>query len=1046
MCHRLLILPASLFGLWLWSVALTLAANGPAADRGRVIGVLEDFDKVPSGQFQKGFLESWRWTNEVRARARDSSQLEIVDAPEGKGKHLRVRIKDEKILAGDALSLLRLTQFFPPEADAVRIRIRVTSGQAVIYVGGPTAYYGNSDVFSEAETIRAGDQPAWVDVVCNFNHPTWRNYRRAGFSTDAPRNYYNRWAQEPLGVFVAAGTHGEFFIDRIEVVALGEGQPFAAFAPGQIRKTKTIADFESDQLDRTFSLYMADGEAEWFEQSWKREKPLRFMPQQLSIIDSGANGKRSLACTGSTAEEVHCIGIRTGGDSKANALAVRMAVAAPDQDNTLVGAGLMVPIDFLVIVAPAGRDFPWQRFAPSDELRAFKGPGFDYQFSYRTIRDYADVDFAVYQTRRYLKPSEWATLVLPAADFTCIYGHGLYRRRLIDHKPLTCDDVIAVAWLNPWCRVGKRDANVTTQIDELSFVHVPGSAAQQRSFWQVPDVKNLQYRDSTSPRGRFRHIALPEDLGPRAPPKKAVTSADVVIRSGTVIDGTGQPGMIADVAIAAGRVVAIGQLKNVQAQETIDARDRIVCPGFIDLHSHADQGILEFRPAENYIRQGVTTLVCGNCGSSPIDVAEFFRKLRDGGTGPNICLLIGHGSVRREVIGTLNVAPNAEQLAQMKYLVRKAMQDGAAGMSTGLTYSPSSYGTTEEISELAKELTPFNGFYATHMRDEGTKVFEAIDEALKIGREAGVPVHISHHKISAASAFGLTRLTLRRIDEARAAGMDVTLDQYPYGAGSGSLSFYVPQSSFAGGLDAYRRRIADPLQRAEIVAAVEDVFRRKLFEAGQLPDKEEYIAAALARVQIARVPQEPKLAGRTLTDILRELGSKVTIHDGAEVLVDLVGRGAVGINHTLDSRPGGDVDRVMQHPLTAIASDGSVFEFGKDSPHPRSYGCFPRVLGHYVRERKVLNLENAIHKMTELPARRLGWQDRGFIAADQWADIVVFDPRTVIDKATFLDPHQHSVGIEHVLVRGQFVLKAGKMTGKLPGQPLAAKRSNPTDK
>ena len=514
MFHRLLVVPVGLYGLWLSSVALTMAADGPAADRGRVVGVLEDFDKLPSGPFQKGFLDSWRWTDEVRARARDSSQLEIVDATDGQGKRLRVRITDETVLAGEALSLLRLPQFYPPEADAVRIRVRVTSGQAVIYVGGPTAYYGNSDVFSEPQTIRAADPPEWVEVVCNFNHPTWRNYRRSGFSTAAPRNYYSRWAQEPIGVFVAAETRGEFFIDRIEVVALGEGRPFATFAPDQIRQTSSIADFETDQLKRTFTLYMADGEAEWFEQSWKREKPLRFVPQQLALVEGGLDGKRSLACTGKTAEEVHCVGIRTTGDSEANALAVQISVAAPDQTNTLIGVGPTVPIDFLVLVAPVARPFPWQRFAPPEALRAFKGPGFDYQFSYRTMRDLADVDFAIYQTRRYLQPSEWTTLVLPAADFTCIYGHGLYRRRLIDHEPLTCDDVIAVAWLNPWCRVGKRDAQVTTRIDGLSFVHVPGSSAEHRSFWQVPDVKKLQHRESDSPRGRIRHLALPADLPP----------------------------------------------------------------------------------------------------------------------------------------------------------------------------------------------------------------------------------------------------------------------------------------------------------------------------------------------------------------------------------------------------------------------------------------------------------------------------------------------------------------------------------------------------
>ncbi len=512
---------------------------------------------------------------------------------------------------------------------------------------------------------------------------------------------------------------------------------------------------------------------------------------------------------------------------------------------------------------------------------------------------------------------------------------------------------------------------------------------------------------------------------------------DVLIRNGTLFDGTGQRGTRADVAIDAGRIVAIGKLEAMTAKDVVDAKDRVVCPGFIDLHSHADRGILQFRAAENYIRQGVTTLLCGNCGSSPVNVTEFFDQLRDGGTGPNIALLIGHGSVRREVIGSLNVPPTSEQLVQMRRLVREAMQAGAVGMSTGLTYSPSSYGTTEEIIELAKEFAPFGGFYATHMRDEGTKVFEAMDEALKIGREARVPVHISHHKISAASVFGLTRLTLQRIEEARSAGFDVTLDQYPYGAGSGGLSFYVPQDSLSGGLEAYRRRIADPAQRAEIVAGVKDVFVKKLFEAGQSPDNAEHTAVALARVQVARAPQDPKLAGQTLTDVLRAQGKEVTVHNGAEVLVDLVAGEAVGINHTLDARPGGDVERVMQHPLTAIASDGSVFEFGKDSPHPRSYGCFPRVLGHYVRERKVLMLEEAIHKMTQLPARRLGWHDRGLVAQGQWADVVVLDPQTVADKATFSEPHQHSIGIEHVLVRGQFVLKSGQMTGALPGRPLS---------
>jgi N-acyl-D-aspartate/D-glutamate deacylase len=511
---------------------------------------------------------------------------------------------------------------------------------------------------------------------------------------------------------------------------------------------------------------------------------------------------------------------------------------------------------------------------------------------------------------------------------------------------------------------------------------------------------------------------------------------DILIRHGRVIDGNGKPGIRADIGILDGRITSVGKLDDASAGTLIDATGLVVCPGFIDLHSHADRGILQFRSAENYIRQGVTTLVCGNCGSSPTDVAEFFRKLREKGTGPNIALLIGHGSVREAVMGRINVAPTDKQLAEMKRLVREAMQSGAVGLSTSLRYGPGAYATTEEIVELAKEIKPFGGFYATHMRDEGTKILEAVEEALEIGRKAGVPVHISHHKISSASVFGLTRLTLERIDKARAAGVDVTLDQYPYGAGSGGMSLYVPQASLSGGLDAFRKRIADPKQKARIVEAVEELLIRKIYEADQRISDKTHTAIALQRIQVARAKHDSNLEGKNLTQILQSRGKDVTLRTGAELLVELISHGTGGINHTLDDRPGGDVDRVMLHPLTCIASDGSVFPFGSGHPHPRSYGCYPRVLGHYVRNRKLLSLEQAIQKMTLLPANRLRWRDRGRIEPGKVADVVVFNPRTVTDKATFIVPHRHSVGIEHVIVHGRFVLKSGKMTEKLPGRPL----------
>ena len=515
---------------------------------------------------------------------------------------------------------------------------------------------------------------------------------------------------------------------------------------------------------------------------------------------------------------------------------------------------------------------------------------------------------------------------------------------------------------------------------------------------------------------------------------------EILIRGGLLVDGSGLAGVPADVGISKGRIVAVGRLDGATGRTVINAKRRVVCPGFIDLHSHADRGILEFRAAENYIRQGVTSLLCGNCGSSPTDVAEFSRKLRDGGTGPNISLLIGHGSVRQQVIGRINRPPSDDELARMKKLVRQAMRDGAVGLSTSLRYGPGSYAKTDEIIALAREVAPFGGFYATHMRDEGTRILEAIEEALSIGRSAGIPVHISHHKISSASVFGLTRLTLATIDRARVAGLDVTLDQYPYGAGSGGVALYVPQASLSGGLDEFRRRIADAKQRAEIIAGVEDLLIRKLYEADQSPADPDHTAEALARVQIARARHDPRLEGRNLAEILRSRDSKITLRNGALLLVELVSHGVGGINHTIDARPGGDVDRVMTHPHTCIASDGGVFRFGSGHPHPRSYGCYPRVLGHYVRERRLLGLEEAIHKMTALPARRLGWKDRGLIKAGCRADVVVFDPRRVRDKATFVDPHRHSVGFDHVLVNGVFVLKAGKMTGQLPGRPLGLAR------
>ena len=525
----------------------------------------------------------------------------------------------------------------------------------------------------------------------------------------------------------------------------------------------------------------------------------------------------------------------------------------------------------------------------------------------------------------------------------------------------------------------------------------------------------------------------------------ATGQVDIILRGATVIDGSGQPRHRADVAIKGSRIVALGDLGNTKAKQTIDANGKILCPGFIDLHSHADRGILAHRDAENYIRQGVTTLVCGNCGSSPTDVAAFFKDLRRDGIGPNLALLVGHGSIRKRVMGRLNAPPSPEQLQKMQQLVRQAMKDGASGLSTSLRYGPGTYATTDEIVALAKEVKPFGGFYATHMRDEGTRILEAVEESLQIGQQSGIPVHISHHKISSASVFGLTRLTLARIDKARAAGRDVTLDQYPYGAGSGGMDLYVPQWSLSGGMDAFRARLKQPQVRKRIEDGVKDLLLRKIYEANQRSDNPTHTAAALSRIRVARAIHDESLEGKTLTQILRERKQTVALQQGCDLLIELISKGTTGINHTLEERPGGDVDRVMQHPQTCVASDGSVFQFGTGNPHPRSYGCFTRTLGHYVRQRQLLTLEQAIQKMTQLPATRMGWSDRGLLTANAIADIVIFDPKTVTDKATFLNPHQYSTGIEYVLVNGRLVLKAGKMTGQRPGEPVSPSQTATRD-
>jgi hypothetical protein len=497
-----------------WTTA-TLTADetgvATAGNREQVLGTLVDFGAMPLGPYQKGHLDFFRWPEEVRRRGEALSRVAIeADEPGGKPV-LRVRLLGPIPFEQGPFPLLRLAPFLPPEADVVRVRLKVHSGRIVTFVGGPTAYYANSDAFTRTEQVSAGEAPEWTTIHFSFNHPLRRNYRRAGLSTDATRIYYNRWAQEPLGIYLAAGTHGDFSIASVEAVARGEGRPFATFAAADVRTLGSIADFEDGRTDDVFTAYMSDGETEWFESSWRRDRPLRFTPAERSIVDGPEPGTKAVSCVGPSAEEVHCTGLRTTGEPGANALRITLRHDAPQYRNTVVGLGRAEAIDFLVFTTSTKQTPPWSAFVAGAELRRCGGPGFDYQFSYRAIRDRQDVGFAIYQARRYVRPQEWTTLVLPTADFVCVYGGGVYRTRYLENAPLAAQDVAAVAWLNPWCRAGDGRSDVALAIDAIEFVRIPGTPAEHLSFWQLDGSTHERLVEGTDRGNRQMLMLLPGD-------------------------------------------------------------------------------------------------------------------------------------------------------------------------------------------------------------------------------------------------------------------------------------------------------------------------------------------------------------------------------------------------------------------------------------------------------------------------------------------------------------------------------------------------------
>lgn len=494
---------------------------------------------------------------------------------------------------------------------------------------------------------------------------------------------------------------------------------------------------------------------------------------------------------------------------------------------------------------------------------------------------------------------------------------------------------------------------------------------------------------------------------------------DVVIAGGRLVDGSGAPWRLADVGIRGDRIAAIGWLDGQPAARRIDAKGMVVAPGFIDPHVHARERLFELPRAEGYLLQGLTTVVDGNDGSSPLPLAPYFAKAEAAGFSPNLALFVGHGTIREAVMGTANRFASPEEMTRMKALVAEAMRDGALGLSTGLAYIPGNYASIDELVALSETVREYGGIYISHMRDEGGKVLDSVRETIAIGERARLPVQISHHKVGGRRQFGQSVQSLGLITDARLRGVDVTFDQYPYTASQTGLSLIFPRWALAD--DRLKERLGNPAERREI-------------RAGMLEFIDERFGDDPARIQLVRCGFDRTLAGKTVADLLRERGRPFTQPEMAEAIIDLQLKGGCSaIFHAYDEP---DVVRLLQSPLGMIGSDGSLSQPGDGSPHPRAFGTYPRVLGRYVREQKVLSLEDAVRKMTSFPAARLGLGDRGLVKVGLMADITVFDPATVIDRATFADPHHYSTGIRYVLVNGQLTVSEGVHTGVRAGRVI----------
>jgi N-acyl-D-amino-acid deacylase len=501
----------------------------------------------------------------------------------------------------------------------------------------------------------------------------------------------------------------------------------------------------------------------------------------------------------------------------------------------------------------------------------------------------------------------------------------------------------------------------------------------------------------------------------------AQQNCDILIKDGKVIDGTGNGWYYADVAVKDGKIISIQKNCTLSAAKLIDAKGLIVAPGFIDVHTHVEGDEAKTPTADNFIYDGVTTVIAGNCGASNVDIGRYLQWLDSLRLSINVASLVGHNDIRKAVMGRANRDATEAELQQMEVLTEKAMKEGAVGLSTGLIYIPGTYTKTPEIVRLAKVAAKYNGVYATHMRDEGDSVTQAIEEALTIGREANIPVEISHFKLSGQQNWGRSNQTLPMIIDARKAGLDVTIDQYPYTASSTSLSTLLPDDILADGQDSIAARLSRPDIQSQVTAhIIKKLKNRKLKH--------------LSYAVVAYYKADTSLNGKSIEAINLLKGRKHKAKEEAVTVMDMMIQGGASMVFHGMGEP--DVRSIMQYPFNMFASDASIRKFGQGAPHPRGYGTNARVLGKYVREEKVISLEEAVRRMTSLPAQKFHLKNIGLLREGMNADIVIFDETAVADKASFENPHQYSVGFIFVLVNGKLVVENSVHTGVRSGTAL----------